>query len=143
MPIALDPKQTFDFSFATDREKPESERPTLVFHFATCRETAQIAEAFEAADHVKTVAESVAMRCDAMRLILAGWRNFTDRCGRAVPYDSAKLETIVSDVDLADLNLNLFRKMSTAEIAKKKSAYSSQSSLGSSAGTATSAATAA
>jgi hypothetical protein len=128
MPVALDPNETYSYVMSTDRLKPEAERPTLIFYFPTGRETRQIALAFDdAMAKSRSVDEWMDMRFDALRPILAGWKNFRDRKGNPVPFDRDMLDTVLSDTDLTELESRLLKEMSFEEQAKKKSAFSALS----------------
>ena len=136
MPIAIDPNETYSYVISTDRALPPETQPTLVFHFPTGRQQIQIADLFDRADNATSTKESLTLRFEAVRVILAGWHNFTDREGNAVEYDPARLEDVLSDNDLTELHARLLREMSMAELEKKRFALSSPSS---SAGSATNA----
>jgi hypothetical protein len=127
MPFALDATEIFEYVISTDRTKPKEQRPALLFHYPTCREARQIARAFDEADKAEDVEQSIKMRCDAIRLILCGWKHFVHRNGNPVAYDPAQLDTILTDTDITELHQILLKDMSLSEIEKKRAALSMQS----------------
>ena len=134
MPIALDPNETFCYVLSTDRLKPEEERPTLVFYFPTAREVRQIGRAFERAmKDTKNVEEWIEERCNALRIILADWKNFRARDGQPVAFDPEMLDAVLSDGDLTELEARLLKEMALAETDKKKFARSALLNLADSA----------
>jgi hypothetical protein len=140
MPIALDTNEKYRYVLSTDRSKPADKQPALIFHYPTCREVRQIANKFDEAEAAKTVGEGIDMRCEAIKIILCGWENFTDRDGSPIPYDPAKIDEVLSDTDFTELNARLLREMSMSEVEKKRHAFSM---LSTSANSAPNAATAA
>jgi len=129
MPVALDPNETYSYVICTDRLKAVERRPTLIFHFPTGRDQKKIALLFDESDKAETAEEMIELRCDAVRVILAGWKNFTGRDGNDIPYNPEMLDAVLSDNDLTELNARLLREMSFAEMDKKKLAFSALSNL--------------
>jgi hypothetical protein len=119
MPIALDTAEIFRYVFSTDREKPKEVQPTLLFHYPTCREVRKIANLFEQSDKAQSIDEAIKLRCDAIKVILAGWEHFTDRAGNVIPYDPNELDSILTDTDFTELNAKLIKSMSASELEKK------------------------
>ena len=71
--------------------------------------------------------ELIEKRCDAVRVILVGWENFTDREGRSIPFNAEMLDAVLSNQDLSELELRLLHEMAMGELDKKKFALSAQS----------------
>jgi hypothetical protein len=133
MPVALDPSEVYRYVISTDRSKPEEKRPTLLFHYPTLREARKIANLFDQSDRAKSTDESVQLRCDAVRVILVGWENFTDRDGTPIPYDPNELDAILTDTDITELHARLLGDMALSEREKKVSALSAPTNTASSA----------
>jgi hypothetical protein len=113
--------------FSTDRNKPNP--PTLLFHYPTCAELRDIGIAFDAARKEPSLTESIKLRADAIRTILAGWENVRNRTGHIVPFNPADLETILTDTDFTELDARMLRDMANCELEKKRSALLSLSSM--------------
>ena len=129
MPFAVDPNQTYPYVFSTDRQLPEAERPTLLFYFPTCKETKQIAKLLDEADTVATVEQRLNIQCDAIRIILADWKNIKNRKGEVIPFNPENLHEFLSSADLGELKVKLLHDLTITELNKKKAALSVQSSL--------------
>lgn len=92
MPIALDPKSTFTFILAEDRELPEDQRTIFELRGLTVSEEAQVSDSMLMA-HSGT--DEVAFRAGTHQLTvlrygLRGWENFLDAAGQAVAYETTK-----------------------------------------------------
>jgi hypothetical protein len=133
MPVAFDSTQTFRYVISTDRDKPEAERPSLIFHYPTCRETVLIANKFDEVENSKSVEESIKIRCDAIRIILCGWENFRDRKGDLWPYNPSQLDSVLTIMDFEELELKLINASMFAEAEKKRRVLWPQSPTASSA----------
>jgi hypothetical protein len=92
MPIALDPKQTFEFTLKDDLELPEDQRTTFLLRGLTVAEEATVTDSMIAAT---SSADEFSLRTGThqltvLRLGLKGWSNFNDSEGQAVPFEVSK-----------------------------------------------------
>lgn len=115
MPIALDPNQTVDVCLDSDKDKPESERPTFVFRHLTYRQRREVdrllaeAEKVEREDTEKALDFHVA----AIRVGLIGWRNMG-----ALDY-GPDVEPPLTFWEAFELAYNYPHKLSISETEKK------------------------
>jgi hypothetical protein len=89
MPIALDPKATFEYILEDDRKLPEEDRTVFKLRGLTVSEEARVADSmissvpgqeelsFRSGTHQLTV----------LRFGLRGWSNFKDSEGNEVPFE--------------------------------------------------------
>lgn len=92
MPIALDPKATFDYVLEDDRDLPKKEQTAFTLRGLTVAEEAKVADSmissipgqeelsFRSGTHQLTV----------LRYGLRGWSNFKDGDGGEVKYESTR-----------------------------------------------------
>lgn len=137
MPAALDTSEIYRYVISTDRAKDE--KPTLLFHYPSCREQRKIMNLFDAADAAPTIDEMLLKTVDAIKIVLIGWENVFDREGKAVPFNVDEVDAVLSEIEFSELRHRLFREMSLNELEKKRAAFSAQYNLESSAKNATAA----
>jgi len=92
MPIALDPKATFDFVLEDDRKQKPEERTTFTLRGLTVGEEAKVADSM-----ISSIpgAEELSFRSGTHQLTvlrygLRGWKNFNDSGGKKVAYEIGK-----------------------------------------------------
>tara|TARA_R110000824_G_scaffold209433_1_gene395214 strand:+ start:115 stop:507 length:393 start_codon:yes stop_codon:yes gene_type:complete len=104
MPIALDPKATFDYVVEDDRKLPKEEQTTFTLRGLTVSEEARVADtmissipgqeelAFRSGTHQLTV----------LRQGLRGWSNFMSPGGEEISFDKGKAHPKVITDDCLD-----------------------------------------
>ena len=92
MPIALDPKATFDFVLEDDRKLPEDEQTVFTLRGLTVAEEAKVADSM-----ISSIpgAEELSFRSGThqltvLRFGLRGWKNFTDSDGKEVEMELSR-----------------------------------------------------
>lgn len=92
MPIALNPRDTFDYVLECDRDLPEEQQTVFVLRGLTVAQEAKVSDSM-----ISTVAGSdeIHMRAGShaltiLRMGLRGWRNFKDESGADVPFEEDK-----------------------------------------------------
>lgn len=117
MPLATDPKATFDVVLKTDEDKPAESRPTFTVRHLSSREQRdasridQAAREIEAATQPGAALGDVQAAADTMvekllallRLAVIGWRNLTDRQGKPIPFDPARIDEVLTPNEIWEL----------------------------------------
>lgn len=136
MPLATDPQQTFEVVLGSDEAKPAESRPTFIFHYLTRRESRQVREAWEGLDEARdadgNVDAAVEAVIECVRGNLVGWEHQVDRQGKPVPFDPARLEDLVGDMELMELFVRMRAGNDMLPADLKKSGSPSPSDSGSS-----------
>lgn len=92
MPIALDPKQTFEFVLQDDLDLPEDQRTSFTLRGLTVSEEATVTDSMIAAT---SGVDEFSLRTGThqltvLRLGLKGWSNFNDAEGKPVAFETIK-----------------------------------------------------
>ena len=92
MPIALDPKATFEYTLEDDRKLNEDEQTVFVLRGLTVGEEAKVADSM-----ISSIpgAEELSFRSGThqltvLRFGLRGWKNFAGPSGAAVQFDTTR-----------------------------------------------------
>lgn len=101
MPVALDPKQTFEISLRIDEELPAAERPVFVYRFAAAREARRMSALYEkvmaAEDDAEMPFETTDQVFEQLQERLVGWRNMIDPAtGEEIPFEPADLDRLLT-----------------------------------------------
>jgi hypothetical protein len=92
MPIALDPKSTFEYVLVDDRELPKEQQTTFELRGLTVSEEASVTDSMILA-HGGVEEMSVRAGTHALTVLrygLRGWRNFHDADGNAVEFETGR-----------------------------------------------------
>jgi hypothetical protein len=136
MPFSCDPDATFDLVLKIDQGKPAEQRPTFQCRYLSCREEAKVDRLWkEAFDDATPIDAFYAKLQEAAWIIVAGWRNWTDRVGRPIPYAADSLMEL-GNSDLQELIQSSMKEQRLSEAQKKGSRSPSASPTGTSAPTA-------
>lgn len=125
MPLAVDTQATFDFVFKSDKDKPEADRPALVFRYLSARNYTRVLDLFEASAKAATDEEMVAKIIEGARIALAGWKNLGE-------FDANRLDEVLTMLEVVELRDSLLSSMVASEADKKKCVSQPQSTSGSS-----------
>jgi hypothetical protein len=92
MPIALDPKATFEYVLTDDRALPEDQRTVFVLRGLTVGEEARVADAMIASipGQEELAFRSGTHQLTVLRYGLRGWRNFKDANGADIVFETSK-----------------------------------------------------
>lgn len=118
MPIGLDPSHTASYVLRGDREGPEEDRPTFLFHFLTRAEVRRATEIRERARQERDNDASERLLDECILIGLAGWRNINDRRGRPIPFEPSaeRLDEALTLVEKWELANNYPAALQNAEI---------------------------
>lgn len=123
MPIALDPRKTWDYKFDDGSEA------VLTFRYVTSTEAADLTELIEAADAKPNLREKVKAYGDAIRFSLRDWTNMPNPSGKGVlKFDPSRIESVLSLREMADVLEAVFSRVQLGDIDQKKSGSPSPSS---------------
>jgi hypothetical protein len=122
MPIGLDPTQTAPYVLRRDREGPEEDRPTFLFHFLTRAEVRRAIELRERARQERDNDASERLLDECILIGLAGWRNINDRRARPIPFESSsdRLDEALTLVEKWELANNYPAALQNAEIEMRR-----------------------
>lgn len=118
MLIACDPNETADVTLPGADATPAERRPTFVYRHFTGRQIIERERLFDAAQGVEAVAVAVAVG-------LVGWRNVTDRDGRPLAFDPAKIPDVLTPLELGELFQAAGSIVQLNEVQKKSSRLAS------------------
>ena len=92
MPIALDPRATFDYVLKEDRELPEEQQTVFELRPLTVSEEARVADSMIASvpGQDEMSIKSGSYQLQILRCGLRGWRNFKNAKGADVAFDVTK-----------------------------------------------------
>lgn len=90
MPIALDPKQRFDYVLECDRALPADQQTTFELRGLTVAEEARIEDGLAQLVDGGFNMRSGQQKLGILRLGLVGWRNFKSGDGAEVPFETIK-----------------------------------------------------
>lgn len=91
MPIALDPKATFEYILECDRGLPEEQRTVFQLRGLTVAEEARIEDSLmETSGGGSFALRSGSQKVTILRLGLCGWRNFRDAQGQEIAFERVK-----------------------------------------------------
>lgn len=92
MPIALDPKATFDYVLEDDRKLEQSEQTVFVLRGLTVAEEAKVADSMISSipGQEELTFRSGTHQLTILRHGLRGWRNFRSADGSEVPFETTK-----------------------------------------------------
>lgn len=120
MPLALDPAETVPVSLLSDMEKPEGTRPAFDCRYVTCREVIRIAKLINDADALDDNEAVNAKLQEALEISVVGWRNMTDRKGKAINFDPTSLDDVLTVAEKYELAYKASMNARLAEQDKKK-----------------------
>ena len=122
MPIGLDPSQTAPYVLRQDREGPEEDRPTFLFHFLTRAEVRRATELRERARQQRDNEASEQLLDECILIGLAGWRNVNDRNGRPIQFEPTpeKLDQALTLVEKWEIANNYPAALQNAEIEMRR-----------------------
>jgi hypothetical protein len=92
MPIALDPRATFDYVLQEDRELPEEQQTVFELRSLTVSEEARVADSMIASvpGQDEMSIKSGSYQLQILRCGLRGWRNFKTTAGTDAQFDVTK-----------------------------------------------------
>lgn len=109
----------------------------LVFSLPTVEEWEAMSALFYDSDKVMDDdRKMVELQCQAINMVLVGWKHITDKNDEPIKFDPSKLKSIIRHMDLMEIRGNLLEKLTTAECDLKNSVWQSQLALKKSAATA-------
>jgi hypothetical protein len=122
MPIALDPRETFEIVLDSD-VREVGLAPTFIFRYLTVREWREIAPLGD--DQAALSALSTVVAVDklmaALRLNLIGWANVRDRDGEEIAYGPDRLEDVLTMGEAWELYFKARRQVRLGADEKKDS----------------------
>lgn len=88
MPIAMNPKETFEHVLENDKALPEARRPRFRFRYMTMAECAEAVAPVAVLEDQGRLASPEAFKAiaSAASYSLVGWDNLTDREGAPIPF---------------------------------------------------------
>ena len=122
MPIALDPKATFEYVLTDDRALPEDQRTVFVLRGLTVGEEARVADAMIASipGQEELAFRSGTHQLTVLRYGLRGWRNFKYADGTDVEWEDLNEGRDAEDRNrILDRNLNKIPPEIRSEIAEQ------------------------
>jgi hypothetical protein len=135
MPLALDPNETIWVNLDSDEKK--NPRPEFEIRFLTRRELSRAARLVdESRDTQGTYDEAHAKLDQALAVGVVGWRNVSDRAGKAIPFSADKLDDILTGGEKYELAELMIQKPRLSEAEKKSSGSPATSAPESSVGAA-------
>jgi hypothetical protein len=89
MPIALDPKATFEYILEDDRKIPEEDRTVFKLRGLTVSEEARVADSMISSvpGQDELSIRSGTHQLTVLRYGLRGWSNFKDSSGNEIPFE--------------------------------------------------------
>jgi len=102
MPIALDPKATFNIVLESDKAKPKPEQPRFIYHHLTARQWMHISDVLNKLETLKDN-EVVSKIFDACKIGLVGWENMTGLSGKPITFRPKAMEDMLTLTEATEL----------------------------------------
>jgi hypothetical protein len=116
MPIALDPRKTWEYEFKDDSGA------ALVFRYVTSTQAADIAELIEKADAETSLRSKAKAYGDAIRASLCDWRDMPDpSTGKPMDFDPSRIESVLTLAEIAAVLEAVFSRIQLGDTDQKKS----------------------
>lgn len=104
MPLACDPRKTFDVWLKSDANTPEETRPVFVFRYINNREFCSVADAMDSLSKYESGSDAVRECMDQIRVGLVGWRNMPDPDGEGlIDYNPDDLDRLLTHTETHEL----------------------------------------
>ena len=110
MPLAISKDDTFKLFLDTDKDIPESERPTFIFRYLTGREQRKLGEKIDDFKPSFKNVETIDYLFKILKEYLVGWEN--------LPFDKDKVEDILRWQEAQELVYSTFSYSPQLEILK-------------------------
>jgi hypothetical protein len=134
MPLATNPNARFDLVLDSDQATEAGKRPTFEFHYISGLEVEELAGTLSSLNTAATGDEAMTRIYSAIEKHLVGWRNMTDRAGKAIKFGRGALKKVVGMDEIFELAFKLMNRQAVSAADKKKLDSPSGSSTDKSAG---------
>ena len=122
MPIALDPKATFDLWLDSDAAVPAATRPIFVCRHMSDRALKSLASSQKRINAAKGT-DRIDLMHDELRVGLADWRNMIDPATKkAIPYTPERTLDVLCAGEVVELIEKMASRAQTTAADRKKSA---------------------
>ncbi len=130
MPLATNPTAKFDIVLLSDQGLADAEQPTFVFHYLSGADVEELGDVMTRLGEAKTGDEAMDRVYRAVGKHLVGWRNMTDRDGKAVKLAGNALKKVIGLDEIFELAFSLMNRQAVTAADKKKSDSQSASATG-------------
>jgi len=103
MPLATNPKATFEIVLETDSHLPKEAQPVFVFRFLSTEEWEEIAKLNDQFDNTKDSPKMIKLAFQVIGKSLVNWRNMKPPKGKEIPFDLGKLKSMVTIGEATEL----------------------------------------
>jgi len=129
MPLATNPKATFEVVLDGDRELREDERPAFTYRHLTGLQQIELAEIMDSLENSPSGRNAIERIFEAAAIGLVGWRNVRDEQAAPVSFDAKKLIRIMGFGEAMELARKVFLAQLVSAEDKKKLDSSSESDM--------------
>jgi len=103
MPLATNPNATYKIVLSTDTYLPEEERPVFIFRYLSATEWQQITKLSDKFDQLSNTEKMLNLAFEVIEKIMVGWEKMIMPDGKKIPFDLAKLQSMVTLQEATEL----------------------------------------